>query len=140
MLHEIGEWRAGQRLGPAWAAMRAALPTRRGELFARALRDHLADFEVTLPTLLARDARPSIHVWFANLDGVRELLAPTLKAAYAAWRGGDGGQALQAALARGRSHFTQLAEAALALHARDGAAAGTAIEALLQAPAAVLPA
>lgn len=140
VLHEIGEWRAGQRLGPAWAAMRAALPTRRGELFARALRDHLADFEVTLPTLLARDARPSIHVWFANLDGVRELLAPTLKTAYAAWRGGDGGQALHAALARGRRHFTQLAEAALALHARDGAAAGAAIESLLQAPAAVLPA
>ena len=32
----------------------------------------------------------------------------------------------------------RLAEAALALHARDGKAAGAAIEALLQAPEAVL--
>lgn len=139
VLHELGEWRAGQHLGPAWRTMRQALPTRRGELFARALRDHLADLEVTLPTLLARDAQASIHVWFANLDGVRELLFPTLKAAYAAWRGGDRGQALTAAIARGRAHFRQLAAQALALHARDGERAGAAIEALLQSPAAVCP-
>jgi hypothetical protein len=73
VLHEIGEWRAGQQLGPAWGAMRLALPTRRGDLHARAVRDHLADFELTLPTLLAREAQASIHVWFAGLDGVQSM-------------------------------------------------------------------
>jgi hypothetical protein len=137
VLHEIGEYRAGQRLGPAWGAMRQGLPTRRGELHARALRDHLADFEVTLPTLLARDARASIHVWFAGLDGVRELLFPSLKDAYTAWLSGDGGQALQRAIARGHAHFSRVAGLASALHRQDGAQAGAAIEALLTAPETV---
>jgi hypothetical protein len=139
VLHEIGEWRAGQRLGPAWAAMRLALPTRRGELLARAVRDHLADLDVTLPVLLERDAQASIHVWFAGLDGLREALFPSLKNAYVAWRAGDGGALLRRAIARGREHFTRVAEIALALHANDGARAGAAIEAMLAAPEAVCP-
>jgi len=139
VLHEIGEHRAGQRLGPAWAAMRLALPTRRGDLHARAVRDHLADLEVTLPTLLAREATASVHVWFANFDGVREALFPSLRAGYAAWRRGDRGQALRVAIERGRAHFERTAAVALALHAREGARAGTAIERMLTAPGAVCP-
>lgn len=136
VLHEIGEHRAGERLGPQWGALRLALPTRRGDLHARAVRDHLADFIVTLPTLLERDAQASIHVWFANYDGVRELLFPSLKTAYAAWRGGDGGSALGRAIDRGRAHFEQLAAQLLREHAqgREGAA----LERLLTAREAVL--
>ena len=52
LLHELGEQRAGRLLGPDWAAMRLALPTARADLYARAVRDHLADLDVTLPTLL----------------------------------------------------------------------------------------
>lgn len=137
VLHELGEHRAGQRLGPEWGTMRMSLPTRRGALHARAVRDHLADLEVTLPTLLERDARASIHVWFANLDGVREALFPALGPAYAAWCKGDGGCALRATMARGRAHFGRIAAAALALHAKDGAAAATAIEKMLTAPDSV---
>lgn len=138
VLHEIGEHRAGELLGPQWGALRRALPTRRGELHARAVRDHLADFLVTLPTLLDRDAQASIHVWFANYDGVRESLFPALKDAYAAWRAGDGGRALHAAIDTGNAHFMQLAQRALELHSRAGANAGAAIEAMLVAPQAVL--
>ncbi len=138
VLHEIGEHRAGELLGPQWGALRLSLPTRRGDLHARAVRDHLADFLVTLPTLLDRDARASIHVWFANYDGVRELLFPTLKSAYAAWRAGDGGRTLHGAIAEGKRHFTCLAQRALELNARAGPNAGAAIEAMLTAPEAVL--
>ncbi|MEO8123012.1 MAG: Sfum_1244 family protein [Burkholderiales bacterium] len=138
VLHEIGEHRAGELLGPTWAALRLSLPTRRGDLYARAVRDQLADFIVTLPTLLERDATASIHVWFANYDGVRELLFPTLKNAYAAWRAGDGGRALRHAIAEGKAHFTRLAQRALDLHAREGARAGAAIETMLMAPDAVM--
>jgi hypothetical protein len=140
VLHELGEHRAGQQLGPAWARMRLALPTRRAELYVRALRDHLADLGLTLPTLLARTAPAPLHFWFANFEGVREALFPSLKAAYAAWCHGDGGQALQQAVERGESHFAALARQVLALHESRGEQAGTAIEQLLTAPGAVAPA
>lgn len=136
VLHEIGEHRAGALLGAQWGALRLSLPTRRGELYARAVRDQLADFIVTLPTLLDRDARASIHVWFANYDGVRELLFPALKDAYATWCAGDGGRALRGAIAEGQAHFTHLATQAMQLHAEGRG--GTAIESLLTAPQATL--
>jgi hypothetical protein len=143
LLHELGEARAGQTLGPDWAELRMALPTRRADLHARAVRDHMADLAITLPTLLERDAKASIHFWFAGLDGVREALFPALKTGYAAWRSGDDGAALQVLITRGRLHFEQLARQLLALHAQRGAQAadtGNAIEECLTAPAAVCPA
>ena len=138
MLHELGEARVGRRLDPAWAEMRLALP-RRADLYARAVRDHLADLAVTLPTLLERRAEASIHVWFAHYDGVRELLYPSLPAAYVQWRQGDGGRALRRAIARGEAHFERLAQQALDCHARGGDAAAAAVERLLTAEAAVCP-
>ena len=136
VLHELGEFRAGRWLDPHWAALRLDLPTRRADLYARAVRDHLADFGVTLPTLLDRRADASIHVWFANYDGVRELLFPSLADAYAQWRLGDGGSALRRAIAGGHEHFTRLAQQALDHHDSDGAAA---VERLLTSAAAVYP-
>jgi len=136
VLHELGEVRAGQDLGPDWGELRLALPTRRGDAHARALRDHLADLAVTLPTLLQRRAEASIHFWFANFDGVRLRLFPSLPAAYAAWRAGDGGRALEQALSRGHAHFLQLARRAQATYAQGGGD-GAAAEAVLTADAAV---
>ena len=78
MLHELGEFEAGRRLGADWPALRASLASRRADLYVRALRDHLADCLVTLPTLLQRRADASLHFWFANLEGVRALLFPRL--------------------------------------------------------------
>ena len=72
-------------------------PSRRADLYVRALRDHLADCLVTLPTLLQRRDDASLHFWFANLEGVRALLFPRLWPAYAAWCAGD----RACALARG---------------------------------------
>lgn len=138
VLHELGEARAGRRLGSAWRALRADLPTRRGDLHARALRDHLADLTVTLPTLLARGTEASIHVWFANLEGVRAVLAPGLAAAYRHWRRG-GAAALGEAVTAARLHFEGVAAVALERHARDGKAGGAGIEAWLQSPEAVWP-
>ncbi|MBA4176894.1 MAG: hypothetical protein C0505_10100 [Leptothrix sp. (in: Bacteria)] len=137
VLHEIGEHRAGRLLGSPWGAMRMALPSRRADLHARAVRDHIADLSVTLPTLLDRGAAAAVHFWFANFDGVRQLLFPALDAAYADWVRGDGGAGLRRAAAAGVPHFTRLAQRALDLHAREGRAAGAAIESLLGAPAAV---
>ena len=103
--------RTGRRCG--WRCRRAA-----ADLYARAVRDHLADFVRHAADAAGRgDAKASIHVWFASYDGVRELLFPALKAAYAAWRAGDGGRALRGAIGAGEAHFTRLARQALQLHA-----------------------
>ena len=69
ILHELGEHAAGVSLSPAWERMLDGFVERRAELFARAVRDHLADCTVTLPALVARGASASIHFWFAGLDG-----------------------------------------------------------------------
>ncbi len=137
LLHETGEYRAGQWLEPGWAQMRLGLASRRTDLHVRAVRDHIADFEVTLPALLESGSNAALHFWFANFEGVRESLFPSLANAYAAWRAGDSGRALRRAVGAGLAHFRALAEQVLALHRRLGSHAGPAIEALLTAPQAV---
>jgi len=77
-LHELGELRAGQVLGPDWEPMLEQLGDRRAELVVRAVRDLLADCLVTLPALLERRAMPSLHFWFSNFDGMRRALAPQM--------------------------------------------------------------
>ena len=137
LLHELGEHRAGQGLGAGWSALRVATGAdRRIEPRLRAVRDHLADCLVTLPTLLERSATASIHFWFANLEGVRLEMFPLVQAACSAWRDGDGGRAFDAALALGRRHWQQLAEQAIALHRRDGDACHSALAELLAQPPA----
>ncbi|MDO9460162.1 MAG: hypothetical protein Q7N95_08625, partial [Alphaproteobacteria bacterium] len=137
VLHELGEAQADPLLGPPWAEMRLSLRSRRTDLFVRAVRDNLADLSLTLPTLLARGADSSVHAWFANHEGVRDALQPSLKAGYEAWRRGDGGAALQRQCRLGAAHFAALAQQLLALHAGGGPAAGSAIQQLLNSPAAV---
>jgi hypothetical protein len=123
ILHELGEFAVGKCLGPHWEEMLAGLGNRHAELLARAVRDHWADCLVTLPTLIERQARASLHFWFANLDGLRLEIFPMIKSAYAAWRErGDAAQ-LHEAVERGREHWQNQAECMLALWRRDGPAA-----------------
>jgi len=137
VLHEVGEYRAGRWLGPEWAAMRLALEQRRVDLWVRAVRDHIADLEVTLPTLIASEQRTALHFWFANYEGLRARLFPALARGYAAWREGDAGRSLLQAALAGATHFRALATQVLGLHRRLGPQAGPAIEQLLSAPQAV---
>ncbi len=138
VLHEIGEFESGKGLDPDWQALRGSLPSRRTDLYVRALRDHMADCLVTLPTLLQRRADASLHFWFANLEGVRGLLFPRLWPAYAAWRAGDRGTALLAAASAGASHWGRACEQLLMLHRTHGADASTFIDAAVQSPDWVL--
>jgi len=138
VLHELGEFEAGRRLGPGWQALRGTLVSRRTDLYVRAARDHLADCLVTLPTLLHRRADSSMHFWFANLDGVRELLFPRLWPAYAAWCAGDRGAALFAATSAGAAHWGRACEQLLMLHRTHGTDASTFIDAAVCSPDWVL--
>lgn len=135
--HERGEHRVAQRLEPRWAAMRQALRQHPADAGVRAVRDLLADLETTLPALLDRGAAMALHGWFSALDGWREQLCSTLRAGYAAWCNGDEGRALRAQARDGARHFALLADELLALHRRDGTAAGAAILARLQTGDAV---
>jgi hypothetical protein len=138
VLHELGEFRAGQLLGPQWQALRGSLPSRRTDLYVRAMRDHLADCLVTLPTLLERRADGSLHFWFANLEGVRALLFPQLPKAYAAWTAGDGGAALRDAIAAGSAHWSRACGELIALHLEAAADAAQRIEACAVSPRWIL--
>ena len=139
ILHELGECAAGRELGPDWERMLGGLTRRRTELFVRAVRDHLADCLVTLPTLLERDAAASLHFWFANLHGMRQVLFPRIAIAYARWRDGDGGDALRAAIVDGAAHWRRVAKQVLARYeTADQESAENAIEALASADGTAL--
>ncbi|MBS1178218.1 MAG: hypothetical protein H6R06_2630 [Proteobacteria bacterium] len=138
VLHELGEFEAGRRLGPDWQALRAALASRRADLYLRALRDHLADCLVTLPALLQRRDEASLHFWFANLEGVRALMFPRLGPAYAAWCAGDQGAALRDAVSTGAAHWGRACMQLLEIHRTQGEEAPAAIERCVQWPDWVL--
>ena len=131
VLHELGELAAGRLLGPRWQDLRSGLSCRSTELYLRAVRDHLADCTVTLPALLESGVPAAIDFWFANLEGLRAELFPLAAQAYAAWRAGDHGRALLAALAAGRTHWLAVCEQVLLLHAAHGEAAPAHIRRLL---------
>jgi hypothetical protein len=114
ILHELGEARAARLLGPAWEDMLAALPDRRAELLARAVRDNLADCLSTLPALLEADARASIHFYFSQLEGMRRELFPALAAAYRDWCDSGARGALRRAIASGAAHWERVARTLLA--------------------------
>jgi hypothetical protein len=80
ILHERGEHAAGRLLGTVWEDRLACSKKRRAEILMRAVRDNLADCLVTLPTLIERQAWPSLWFWFANFDGMRRELWPELAA------------------------------------------------------------
>jgi hypothetical protein len=85
ILHEVGEARAEKLLGEDWNSMLGQLSSKHAELLVRAVRDHLADCLVTLPTLLEREAYGSLHFYLANLSGLRRALFPALTHAYDQW-------------------------------------------------------
>ena len=139
VLHELGERRASVLLGPGWERMLDGLDDRRIEIVARAIRDLLADCTTTLPTLLERDARASIHFWFANLEGMRGLLGARLRSAYLGWREAHGtpvaSQALLEALHAAREHWLGQARRMLAAWESEGEAGAAALSDALVAAA-----
>jgi hypothetical protein len=132
LLHELGEARVGELLGPEWEAMLATLVGTRTEIYLRAVRDLYADCLSTLPGLLAGDNQPSIHFYFANLRGMRRHLFPELVQAYEQWVRNGNTAGLEQAAQEGIRTWKRMAEVLLALHREQGSESGPAIEALLE--------
>lgn len=124
ILHERGEHSAARLLGIAWEERLVCSSCRRAEALMRAVRDHLADCLVTLPTLLEREAWPSLWFWQANCDGMRRALSPRFAAAV--FESGAK-QELLALVGEGAAHFERLARRLLASREEE-------IEAMALAP------
>ena len=125
VLHELGESQAELLLGAPWRDMLGALSSKRAEMVARAVRDHLADCASTLPALFAAGADASIHFYFANFDGMRKALFPKLDRAYRCWR--DSGELSEFAepVRSGRAHWEDAARRLLDIGRLAGGEAGS---------------
>lgn len=134
VLHEVGEAMAGERLGTAWDEMLVALSGSNAELVARAVRDHLADCLLTLPTLLEQKEALPIHCYFASLRGLRRQLFPESVRAYQHWMDNGTLAALQSAVQQGSERFECLAKAMLDRHGAHGSDLARAIEDLVDWP------
>lgn len=119
LLHEIGEIKAGQLLGPAWEEMLLQLPHSRAELMLRAVRDHLADALTTLPELIRQNHPASIHFYFANLTGMRKYLYPNLIATYSKWQETHDPQLIHSVADKGTQYWLDLAQSALSIFLKD---------------------
>jgi hypothetical protein len=119
ILHELGEARAESLLGEDWNAMLGRLASRHAELLVRAVRDHLADCLVTLPTLLEREAAGSLHFYLANLSGLRRALFPALPLAYESWLADRDRARLNGLVARAEGHWLDQARQLIAAYRRD---------------------
>lgn len=116
LLHELGEWRAEAFFGEDWPAMLATLSGTRGEIVARAVRDHVADCVSTLPTLLERQNDAALHFYFANLKGMRRELFPELGEAYRRWIEEGKRDGLAAIVTRGAALWLETARRLVGLH------------------------
>ena len=85
VLHEIGEAKATDLLGPEWKEILNQLPHSGLELKLRAIKDHLADSISTLPGLLEDENIPALHFYFANFTGMRKEIFPEAIDAYNKW-------------------------------------------------------
>ncbi len=128
ILHELGEARAGARLGDAWEVMLLDVMRRRAEIVARAIRDLYADCLVTLPGLIERGQPAAIHFFFANFVGMRRQLFPELAEAYARWAEDGHDETLARAGLSGQHRWEEAATTLLAWHASLGQEVGAHIE------------
>lgn len=108
ILHELGELVAEGLVNPLWNKMLEE-DNRHRHLFARAVRDNLADCVSTLPGLLAEENIPAIHFYFASLTPTRKSMFPSLAKAYRVWRNNGSAQGLKKAIKRGQDHWLDIA-------------------------------
>jgi hypothetical protein len=109
ILHELGENAAHRLLGENWRHMLASL-SHGPALYARAVKDHLADCLVTLPTLLQQQLTPCLHFYFTNFSGMRKTIFPALLKAYNSYLNTNSYDELLKSISSGQQHWAEEAE------------------------------
>ncbi|NEX21154.1 hypothetical protein G3480_12660 [Thiorhodococcus mannitoliphagus] len=133
LLHEQGEVLAGQQLGDTWGAMLQDLAGTPAEIMARAVRDHLADCLVTLPTLAEQAETASIDFFLGQLTSMRKEIFPSLQQVYLDWLGDGRLEGFNEISARGRTHWLGLAQSMLEIHRKQGVESAQSIRELVLA-------
>ena len=105
ILHEIGEIEVGRELGEDWHELLHALPRGAVELGLRAMRDHWADCQVTLPALLKEDNHAALLFYRASLTTMRRQLFPSLVGAFDRWKDEHDERILLKVIDQGRMHW-----------------------------------
>ncbi|MBK1719552.1 Sfum_1244 family protein [Thiocystis violacea] len=131
LLHEEGEYLAGQRLGEDWNRMLLDLAHTPAEIMARAVRDHLADCLVTLPVLTEDGATASLHFLIGNLSNMRREIFPSLWLAYEQWLTSQDPAVFMDIARQGRRHWEEVALGMLDRHRQGGAQAAEPIRELV---------
>ena len=133
LLHEQGEYLAGEELGEDWNEMLAELGHSPAELMARAVRDHWADCRVTLPSLLRQEDEASLHFYLGGLNGMRKSIFPGLDSAYQAWHEHGDWDAFRRCVSEGERHWSGLARRLLESYRRQPEEAQVLIKAMVEA-------
>jgi len=131
LLHETGEYEAGERLGEGWNRMLLDLVQTPAEIMARAVRDHLADCLVTIPALSEKGDAASLHFYVGNLASMRKEIFPGLGRAYEEWLFSGDTEPLIVIANRGGEHWERLARDMMELHRIYGGESAKAIERLV---------
>lgn len=108
ILHEIGELIVEDMVAPHWNEMLND-DNQHLHLFARAVRDNLADCFSTLPGLLAEDNMPGLHFYFASLTPLRKSMFPALAESYQLWRKSGSIASIKQAAKNGQAHWLKTA-------------------------------
>ena len=132
LLHEQGEYQAGDWLGDGWEEMLVDLIDGPVEIAARAIRDNLADCMVTVPSLATCRASASFHFFIGNLSAMRKKIFPELKAGYDHWLQTGETSLIQDAASQGEVKWKSVARTMLDLHAEYGSASAQPMRKMLE--------
>ncbi len=131
MLHELGEAKATEILGPEWREILTRLPHSGLELKLRAIKDHLADTISTLPGLLESENLPAIHFYFANFTGMRKEIFPEALKAYNKWLDTRNPTTLEKLCQSGKNRWMEIAENIKQIYQRDQSVVTEHLEAIV---------
>ncbi len=117
ILHEKGEFKAGEILGDQWKQLLLNVSNARLELMLRALKDLYADSISTLPVLFGDNRIASIHFYAANFNPMRRQLCPSFMKTYQLWCEDGNLMKLQAWLSLSATHWANLCQQVLFMYA-----------------------
>ena len=132
LLHEQGEYQAGNWLGDGWEEMLVDLIDGPVEIAARAIRDNIADCMVTIPTLAAGGETASFHFFIGNLSAMRNKIFPELKKAYEHWLQTGEISLIEDVAYQGMQKWKSVARSMLDLHAEHGSDSAQPIHRMLE--------